>query len=201
MILIIDNYDSFTYNLADLIQCCTNEPVVVYKNNQLNYATVSALKPSAIILSPGPGSPNEAGYTLEAILDFGRYIPILGVCLGHQSIAAAYGASILRVDCLMHGQIDRIKTTDSLLFSKLRPTLEGTRYHSLVVGQMDLPPVLKITATSLTDGAVMAIEHVAHPVFGLQFHPESFGTPCGKTIISNFLAVVDAFKTGGFVHE
>jgi anthranilate synthase component 2 len=187
LILIIDNYDSFTYNLVDLIQSCTTEAVKVLRNDHLDIETVKQLNPSAIVISPGPCSPLEAGYSVQVVKDFGGQIPILGICLGHQSIGAAYGATIEKVNQLMHGQIDQISTGNSILFKGIETIIQGTRYHSLMVRPEDLPPTLRVVASSHTDGAIMALEDITQTIFGLQFHPESYGTPTGKAIMTNFL--------------
>jgi anthranilate synthase/aminodeoxychorismate synthase-like glutamine amidotransferase len=186
MLLLIDNYDSFTYNLAQYfgeLGC----DVLVKRNDEISIDEIAALAPGHICISPGPCTPREAGISKEVALTFGRYIPILGVCLGHQCIAEAYGASVVRAGQLMHGKSCMIRHNGSGLFSDLSNPFEAGRYHSLVVEQKSFPACLEITADS-DDGEIMALRHREFPVQGLQFHPESVLTPDGRKIMATFLS-------------
>ncbi len=185
MILLIDNYDSFVYNLARYVREL-GEQTVVRRHDATTYDEIEALHPSHIIISPGPCTPGEAGISTEVVRRFGPTIPILGVCLGHQCIGAAYGAGIVRAARPMHGKASRIHHDGRGLFAGLpNPFLAG-RYHSLVVAREGLPADLRVTA-SAPDGAIMAVEHVRHPVLGVQFHPESVLTEYGYVLLDRFL--------------
>lgn len=185
MILLIDNYDSFSYNLYQLIGCINPDIQVV--RNDIRFEDIAVLKPSHIILSPGPGRPADAGICERVVLE--TDIPILGVCLGHQAICEAFGAEITYAKQLMHGKKStaRLKA-DSRLFSGLGDSLEVARYHSLAAKEETLPPCLKVTART-DDGEIMAVEHTEKPIFGVQFHPESILTKQGKKIAENFLKI------------
>ena len=186
MILILDNYDSFTYNLYQLIGSIDPDMKVV-RSDAVTPEEISALSPRALILSPGPGRPEDAGVCVEAVKKLGGTLPILGVCLGHQAICTAYGATVSYARQLMHGKQSRTELDlASPLFRGLPPSIPAARYHSLAVLEDTLPPCLKITARA-DDGEVMAVEHREYPVFGLQFHPESIMTPDGAAILNNFL--------------
>ncbi len=186
MIMIIDNYDSFTYNLYQYVGEL-NRNVEVYRNNVLTVEQVAIKKPSHIIISPGAGYPKDAGISAVIVRRLGTHIPILGVCLGHQSIGEAYGGSIIHSKQLLHGKADEIKLLNNCdLFEGLPSIITAGRYHSLVVERKTLPKELIITATS-NDGEIMGLKHNEYPVFGIQFHPESILTPDGKAILSNFL--------------
>lgn len=186
MILLIDNYDSFSYNLYQMIGEIDPE-IQVIRNDEMTGKEIEALKPHRIILSPGPGRPENAGVVLEVVKTLGDRIPILGVCLGHQAICMAYGASIIYASELMHGKQSKVKfSKECPLFKGCTGTAPVARYHSLAVDAKTLPDVLKVTA--VTDkNEVMAVQHREYPVFGVQFHPESIMTPDGKTILSNFI--------------
>lgn len=185
MILLIDNYDSFSYNLYQLIG--EIEPnIKVIRNDEMSVEEIRELKPERIILSPGPGRPENAGVIIEVVKALGKEIPILGVCLGHQAICAAFGATVTYAKELMHGKQSNVKfDTDCPLF---KGCSEGpvARYHSLAAAADTLPECLKITARSL-DGEVMAVQHSEYPIYGVQFHPESIMTPNGKTMLKNFI--------------
>ncbi len=187
MIAIIDNYDSFTYNLVQYIGE-TEKDIRVFRNDEISVAALRDLKPSRIVVSPGPCTPNEAGISKETIAELGSTIPILGVCLGHQSIGAVYGGDIVRADTIMHGKVSQIGHTGHRMFEGVENPFRATRYHSLVIKRDTCPPVLEITAETM-DGVIMAVAHREFPVFGVQFHPESILTDCGKQIIRNFLTV------------
>jgi anthranilate synthase/aminodeoxychorismate synthase-like glutamine amidotransferase len=185
MILLIDNYDSFVYNLARYVRELGDE-AEVRRHDAITFDDIDALRPSRIIISPGPCTPGEAGISTEVVRRFGPTIPILGVCLGHQCIGAAYGAGIVRATRPMHGKASRIHHDGRGVFAGLpNPFLAG-RYHSLVVAHAGLPADLRVTATA-PDGEIMAIEHVHHPVLGLQFHPESVLTEYGYVLLDRFL--------------
>lgn len=187
MLLLIDNYDSFSYNLAQYfgeLGCA----VVVRRNDQVSLEEIEALAPSHICISPGPCTPREAGISKDVVLAFGARIPILGVCLGHQCIAEAYGARIVRAPCIMHGKASMIRHSRIDLFSDLPMPFEAGRYHSLVVERTSFPSGLEITAES-DDGEIMALRHRQFPVHGVQFHPESVLTREGKKILGRFLAL------------
>ena len=186
MILLLDNYDSFTYNLYDYLRQC-GVRVHIGKNDALSLSEIAALAPSAIVLSPGPGRPEEAGITLSVIHRFAGEIPLLGVCLGHQAIASAFGARIVPCPTPTHGKTALIDHDGQTLFHGLQNPLRVTRYHSLMVDAATLPDALRITAQT-QDGIVMALRHVALPIEGVQFHPEAILTDAGKQIIHNFLA-------------
>ena len=186
MVLLIDNYDSFTYNLAQYFGELGCE-LLVRRNDEISLDEIAALAPERICISPGPCTPREAGISKEVILTFGQQIPILGVCLGHQCIAEAYGGKVIRAARLMHGKSSMIRHNGTLLFSDLPNPFEAGRYHSLVVEQNTFPTCLEIIAES-DDGEIMALRHREFPVHGVQFHPESLLTPDGKRILANFLA-------------
>ncbi|SNB44643.1 aminodeoxychorismate/anthranilate synthase component II [Geobacter sp. DSM 9736] len=185
MLLMIDNYDSFTYNLVQYFGEL-GEEVAVYRNDRITLSEIEQLSPQRIVVSPGPCSPNEAGISLPLIRHFAGKIPILGVCLGHQSIGAAFGGRVVRSDFLMHGKTSLIHHDGSGLFEGLPNPFEATRYHSLVVEKTRLPECLKMTAW-VEEGEIMGLEHREFPVWGVQFHPESILTVQGKDILANFL--------------
>lgn len=186
MILLIDNYDSFSYNLYQLIGEI-NPDIKVIRNDEMTVEEIKKLNPNHIILSPGPGRPEDAGVIIEAAKTLGKDIPILGVCLGHQAICAAFGATITYAKELMHGKQSNVKfDTDCPLFRGCPSIAPVARYHSLAADADTIPEELKITALA-TDGEVMAVQHKEYPIFGVQFHPESIMTPDGKTILRNFI--------------
>lgn len=187
MILLIDNYDSFTWNLVQLTQELGGR-VQVVRNDCITLEEIRAVRPTHIILSPGPGKPEDAGIIMEVVRTFAGEIPIFGVCLGHQAICAAFGATVTHAPALMHGKASRILTEpDTRMFAGMPREFSAGRYHSLAVREDTLPPELKVTARS-EDGQVMAVEHEDCPVYGVQFHPESILTPRGKDILAGFLA-------------
>jgi len=186
MVLLIDNYDSFTYNLAQYFGELGCE-LLVKRNDEISLTEIAALAPTRICISPGPCTPREAGISKEVVLRFGSHIPILGVCLGHQCIAEAYGGNVVRAARLMHGKSSKISHNGSALFSDLPNPFEAGRYHSLVVERNSVPPCLEITAES-DDGEIMALRHREFQVQGVQFHPESVLTRDGKKILASFLS-------------
>ena len=190
MILLVDNYDSFSYNLYQMIGTLDAD-IRVVRNDALSVDEVAALVPSHIILSPGPGRPEEAGICIELVRQLGASIPLLGVCLGHQAIAAAFGATVTYAQRLMHGKQSLVQfDTDSPLFAGLPKAAPVARYHSLAVAADTLPDALMPVAQTM-DGAaeVMALQHTDYPIYGVQFHPESIMTPDGAAMLKNFLAV------------
>jgi anthranilate synthase/aminodeoxychorismate synthase-like glutamine amidotransferase len=190
MILLIDNYDSFVYNLARYVRELGETPLV-RRHDAIGVEEILALNPSHIIISPGPCSPREAGISTEIVRELGPRVPILGVCLGHQCIGAAYGGEIVRAGLPMHGKTSRIHHAGSGLFSGLPSPFLATRYHSLVIAPASLPSSLQVTATS-EDGEIMAVQHTEHAVYGVQFHPESVLTEHGYRLLDHFLHGVPA---------
>jgi len=191
MILVIDNYDSFTYNLVQYLGELGAD-VVVRRNDAVSVDEIGTLDPSAIVLSPGPCTPKEAGVSVEAIRRWGSSIPILGVCLGHQAIGAAFGGNVVRAHQLMHGKTSRIQHDGKTLFKDMPQPMTATRYHSLIVAEEDLPSDLEISAeTHEADGTrvIMGLRHRRFPVEGVQFHPESVLTESGRLLLQNFLAL------------
>lgn len=189
MLLMIDNYDSFTYNVVQYLGELGAE-VDVHRNDAITLADIERMAPAKIVISPGPCTPAEAGISVETVAAFGAKVPILGICLGHQSIAQAYGGTVRRARQVMHGKLSPIHHGGRGVFRDLPPAFDATRYHSLIVA--DLPDCLEVTAwTAFEDGTpdeIMAIKHREHPVQGVQFHPESIKTPVGKQLLANFLA-------------
>jgi len=189
MILVLDSYDSFTYNLVQYLGELGAE-VVVRRNDVLTVDDVGALAPSAIVLSPGPGTPRDAGIIVPVIRALGHRIPILGVCLGHQAIGEAYGGEVVRATRLMHGKTSLVRHDAGPLFRGVPSPVRVMRYHSLVVRRETLPAALRVTAWGDEDPEeIHAMRHVTHPVWGVQFHPESVLTEHGRTVLSNFLAL------------
>lgn len=188
MILMIDNYDSFTFNLVQYLGELGAELKVV-RNDELTVAQVEALAPQSIVISPGPGRPVDAGISESVIRDLGARIPILGVCLGHQAIGEVFGGRITYAPTLMHGKISPVFHDNNRLFNTISSPFDATRYHSLVIDPESLPAELEKTAWT-EDGIIMGVQHRNYPIHGIQFHPESILTICGKTILKNFLASV-----------
>lgn len=185
MLLILDNYDSFTYNLVQYFGELGAE-MKIFRNDALTVEDVKKLAPERICISPGPCTPNEAGISLELIRELGPTTPILGVCLGHQSIGQVYGGDVVRADRLMHGKTSPIHHNGSSVFKGLPNPFEATRYHSLIVKRETLPDCLEITAWTV-EGEIMGLRHKEHPVHGVQFHPESILTENGKQMLESFL--------------
>ena len=191
MLLLIDNYDSFTYNLFHYLGELGAE-VVVKRNDELTAAQALAMKPEAIVLSPGPCDPDRAGICLDVIKTGGAGVPILGVCLGHQAIGQAYGGKVVRAPEPMHGKLSRIHHTGRSVFRGLNNDFEATRYHSLTIAPESMPRELKVTATS-SDGVIMGVMHKKLPVHGVQFHPESIASENGHAMLQNFLNIAKDF--------
>jgi anthranilate synthase/aminodeoxychorismate synthase-like glutamine amidotransferase len=187
-VVVIDNIDSFVYNLVHYVGELGGEPTVF--TNRASIEEIERIKPDRIIISPGPKTPKEAGVSVEVVRRFGKEVPILGVCLGHQAVAYAFGGEIVPVKRLVHGKVSRIRHDGSLLYKGVPNPFEATRYHSLVVGRESLPSCFKITAeTDDEDRELMGVQHKDYPIFGVQFHPESILTRHGKLIVKNFLEV------------
>ncbi|MEL6370134.1 MAG: aminodeoxychorismate/anthranilate synthase component II [Pseudomonadota bacterium] len=193
MILLIDNYDSFTYNLAHLIGA-TGRKISVVRNDKISTDEALATKPEAIVLSPGPGIPDNAGICLDVIKGAASAgVPVFGVCLGMQAIAQAFGGTIIRAEMLMHGKTSAVRHTgETTLFDNIPTPFQATRYHSLVAEPDKLPGELTITASSVSDDEIMAVEHKDMPIAGVQFHPESIATDHGAQLMENFLRRADA---------
>jgi len=185
VLLLIDNYDSFTYNLFHYLGQLGAE-VLVKRNDELTAEEAIALKPDAIVMSPGPCTPNEAGICLELIRKADGKVPLLGVCLGHQSIGQAYGGTIVRAPVPMHGKLSRIHHTGKSVFRGLNNDFVATRYHSLTIAPESMPASLEVTAVA-EDGVIMGVMHKTHPVHGVQFHPESIASENGHALLQNFL--------------
>lgn len=194
MIILIDNYDSFSYNLYQLVGTI-NPDIRVIKNDELTVDEIQKLKPTHVILSPGPGYPKNAGVCVEAASKLGEKIPVLGVCLGHQAICEAFGATVSYAKQLMHGKQSLVKLdTNCPLFKGMPEMIKAARYHSLAAIEETIPDCLEITART-DDGEIMAVRHKQYPIYGVQFHPESILTPDGIEILKNFL------KTGGDIND
>ncbi len=199
MLLVIDNYDSFTFNLVQYLgELASRHPIAtdlrVERNDALSLEQIRELQPAAILLSPGPGDPNQAGVCLEVLTELSPHIPTLGVCLGHQALAQAYGGKIVRADELMHGKTSPVLHQGDGVFAGLPQPLTATRYHSLIAERESLPECLEITAW-LEDGTIMGLRHRAHPhLQGVQFHPESVLTEAGHQLLSNFLRLAEPIE-------
>ncbi len=191
VILLIDNYDSFTYNLFHYLGELGAQ-VKVVRNDEISAAEALGMKPEAIVLSPGPCTPNEAGICLDVIKQANGAMPILGVCLGHQAIGQVYGGSIVRAPEPMHGKLSRVHHTGKSVFRGLNNDFLATRYHSLTIDPPSMPPVLEVTATS-EDGVIQGVMHKSHPVHGVQFHPESIASENGHALLNNFLTIARDF--------
>src|SRR5579883_995509 len=185
MVFVLDNYDSFTYNLVQYIGEMGAE-VEVRRNDQVTLSEIESMRPEKIVISPGPCTPQEAGVSIPLIKHFAGKVPILGVCLGHQAIGAAFGGNVVRAPQLMHGKTSEVKHDGKTIFSGLQNPMTCTRYHSLIVSEKGLPDALEVTART-ADGTIMGLRHKEYPVEGVQFHPESVLTQDGKKLIRNFL--------------
>ncbi len=192
-ILVIDNFDSFTYNLVQYLGELGAESEV-FRNNAISLEAIKRINPDGIVISPGPGTPDDSGITLSVIREFAGTFPLLGVCLGHQSIGQAFGGKIVRAQELMHGKTSQIYHDGSGIFADLPSPLTATRYHSLVVAPESVPDCLRITAHT-RDDVIMGLEHKEFPVFGVQFHPESFLTTSGRPMLQNFLNLLSERHT------
>jgi anthranilate synthase/aminodeoxychorismate synthase-like glutamine amidotransferase len=184
MILLIDNYDSFTYNIVQILEHM-NQRVKVFRNDQIDTPAIEALNPTALIVSPGPGTPADSGVSIEAINNLGPRIPVLGVCLGHQAIAAAYGGRVVGADCIMHGKTSMIFHDGCSIYKDLSNPFEAVRYHSLIVEKDSLPDCLEISAWT-ENGEIMGLRHRNCRIEGVQFHPESILTTAGTSLLENF---------------
>jgi anthranilate synthase component II len=190
-VVILDNYDSFVFNLYQAVGEIIGSPPMVFRNDAIQVSEIAALQPTHIIVSPGPGDPQRVKYfgaCRETITQLGPKVPLLGVCLGHQGIATAFGGEVVRGSTPTHGKTSLVVHDREGVFEGVTSPMEAMRYHSLVVAGANLPAELVVTATT-PDGVVMGIRHSAHPIHGVQFHPESIGTPAGRQIIANFLAM------------
>ena len=202
MLLVIDNYDSFTYNLVQYLGELGENPHVI-RNDAIGVEEIGALGATAIVISPGPKTPADAGICIPVIKRYGAQIPILGVCLGHQAIGEAYGGRVVRAPRgVMHGKTSKVRHDGTGLFAGIPSPLEVMRYHSLVVESASLPAALQVTATAVDDATeIHAMKHKTHPVWGVQFHPESILTQHGKGILRNFLALAGSFALDGSKEE
>jgi anthranilate synthase component 2 len=186
MVVVVDNYDSFTYNLVQYLGEL-GATMTVVRNDEATVEQVAALQPGHIVISPGPGRPEDAGITMGVIRELGERIPVLGVCLGHQAIGAVFGGSVVRAATPMHGKTSSIEHVGRGVFTGLTGPFLASRYHSLIVADEGLPPVLEVTARTTEDGSIMGLRHRIWPVHGVQFHPESILTGEGRRILRNFL--------------
>ena len=189
MILLIDNYDSFTYNVKHYLSE-VGAKVETYRNDKISLNEINDLHPKAIVLSPGPCTPNEAGICLKLIEKFKNIYPILGICLGHQSVGQAFGAKIIKCEEIMHGKIDKMKHNNHKIFKNIESNFSATRYHSLVIDRKTLSSEFIITAET-EKNIIMGIAHSSLPIYGFQFHPESIGTDVGKNLLKNFLTLIN----------
>ena len=186
MVLVIDNYDSFTYNLVQYLGEL-GATIVVRRNNEASIEQLRGLAHDRVVISPGPGRPEQAGVSLDVIREFGPRMPLLGVCLGHQAIGLAFGADVIRAPRPIHGKTSTVEHNGQGVFSGLSSSFQAGRYHSLIVGEPTLPATLEVTARTTDDGLVMGLRHRAMPIHGVQFHPESVLTNEGRRILRNFL--------------
>jgi anthranilate synthase component 2 len=192
-VMVVDNYDSFTFNLVQRLGELGARCVVV-RNDSAGVEAIAARRPAAIVVSPGPKTPADAGISMELIRRLGERIPTLGVCLGHQAVGAAYGGRIVRAPVLMHGKVSPVEHDGSALYAGVPSPFTATRYHSLIVDAATLPACLAVTART-ADGVIMGLRHREHPVYGLQFHPESIGTAAGHRLLENFLTIAAVSRT------
>lgn len=188
MIVLIDNYDSFTYNLYQYLG--EFDKVEVYRNDEITIEKLKELKPKGIVISPGPGRPEDAGISIDVVKNFGDDIPVLGICLGHQAIAAAFGGKVVRANEIYHGKSSQIQVRGNDIFEGVGRKIDVMRYHSLVVDRSSLPTELEVIAETTKDNVVMAIRHRTKKIYGLQFHPESVFTPKGKKMLQNFVEAI-----------
>lgn len=189
MLAVIDNYDSFTYNLVQMM-AAQGADLQVFRNDAITTAALAAMKPAGLVVSPGPCTPKEAGISVEAIRHFSGKIPVLGVCLGHQSLAVAFGGLVIGAKRIMHGKVSMVTHTDTPLYRGINSPFPAGRYHSLAVARDKLPQELIVDAES-EDGEIMGMHHATLPVYGVQFHPESVLTPSGKRLLRNFMDITD----------
>lgn len=194
MFILIDNYDSFTYNLYHYLGEIGAE-VEVYRNDEITIDEIREKKPEGIILSPGPCTPDDAGICMDIIETLGADIPILGVCLGHQSIGQVYGGKVIRAPYLMHGKVSKINHLNKSVFEGFKSPFDATRYHSLIVERESLPDTLEITSQT-DDGIIMGLSHIEHPVHGVQFHPESIASEHGHDLLKNFVTLAENYNSG-----
>ena len=194
MILVIDNYDSFTYNLVQVMSAQGGE-LEVYRNDEISIEEIARRAPKGLLISPGPCTPNEAGISVAAATEFSGKMPVLGVCLGLQSIAVAFGATVDHSQRIMHGKTSKVEYKPSPLYEGIQSPFVAGRYHSLSIRPETLPDSLTVDATS-DDGEIMGVRHISHPTFGVQFHPESVLTPSGKRFLKNYLDFVDDWHAG-----
>lgn len=186
MILLIDNYDSFTYNLYQYLGEL-GESIIVKRNDELTISEIKEMNPEAIVISPGPGRPEEAGNCVKVIQQLHTSFPILGICLGHQAIGYSFGAKIIKAEKIMHGKVSEIRHQHKAIFQSFPQNLKVMRYHSLVIQKDTLPAQFEVLATSTDDEEIMAIKHRDYPLYGMQFHPESIGTEAGSQLLKQFL--------------
>jgi len=194
VVLVIDNYDSFTYNLVQYLGEL-GEAVVVRRNDEITLLEIAPLSPVAVVLSPGPGTPAEAGVCKELLVELGPTLPVLGVCLGHQCLGEAFGGTVRRATQVMHGKVSRVTHNEQSVFRGIPSPFAATRYHSLVVDRENLPPDLEVTAWT-DDGTVMGLRHRQYPLAGVQFHPEAILTEHGHALLANFLQDARAWRQG-----
>ncbi|MBK5445749.1 anthranilate synthase component II [Peribacillus butanolivorans] len=193
MILLIDNYDSFTYNLYQYLGEVEKE-IIVKRNDEITIAEIEEMNPKAIVISPGPGRPEDAGISMEIIRSFYKKLPLLGICLGHQAIGATFGANVIGAKYIMHGKTSVIEHDGTGVFVNQNPQFPVMRYHSLVVERESLPNELTVTASAVDDGEIMALKHQDYPLYGLQFHPESIGTKIGKELLHEFYKIAETYQ-------
>jgi para-aminobenzoate synthetase component II len=200
MIVVIDNYDSFTFNLVQYLGTLGSE-MQVFRNDRISVNEIDSLRPQSLVISPGPGRPEDSGIIIEAIRAFAGRIPILGVCLGHQAIGAAFGGEVVRAPALMHGKVSPIYHDGMTIFAGVKNPFTATRYHSLVVAREGLPDCLQVSAKT-EDGIIMGLRHREYVIEGVQFHPESILTTAGMTLLSNFLKLTgEQGSSGGWVRR